>query len=721
MQPFFTTKPTGTGTGMGLSITYDMVVKGACRKFKCTQRTAEYRILNNFTNMLMKRTIVLCIFLILCHSIRGQQRKIDSLLSKLDRARTQNDIYPILTELKPIPGGFLAAINKYKADLAGFESSGDQKSQERILLALCTIMNWEVNTPDQLRYALQGLRLSRRAKDNYYIDNFLMESAVAYDEQRDLHKAAGYYRACAIAATAAHDTDLTLTSYSNLQTIYSRTFKMPDSALYFAKCETQMSLHLDTGKYWYNISNNLSDYGEAFASANKLDSALSYYRRSYILTTRHDPQNLNPEVLNDIAELYLKMQKPDSAIKYALKGYSQSQTAEALSFYYNAEAAGILSRAYEGRDDKKSLSYLRRQLLDKDSIEARGQSKQLQLVADQDKEHEQDLLVAQDSFDARMRFYVVIGTAAVLLVVGLALWRGYNHQKQNNRLLSEQKEEIATQRDHLETAIDKLRATQTQLIQSEKMASLGELTAGIAHEIQNPLNFVNNFSEVNKEMLEELKAESEKPRAERDVQLEIELINDLIENESKINHHGKRADAIVKGMLQHSQSGSRTKEPTNLNRLSDEYLRLSYQGLRSKYKAFKAEMVTHFDEKLPLVNVIPQDVGRVMFNLFNNAFYAVNQKATKAGAEYKPEVSLSTSSENGQVVIKVRDNGIGIPDAIKDKIMQPFFTTKPTGEGTGLGLSLTYDIVVKGYGGTINVQSKESEGSEFVIMLPVER
>jgi two-component system, NtrC family, sensor kinase len=279
--------------------------------------------------------------------------------------------------------------------------------------------------------------------------------------------------------------------------------------------------------------------------------------------------------------------------------------------------------------------------------------------------------------------------------------------------------QVSERTAELNQSLNNLRATQTQLIQSEKMASLGELTAGIAHEIQNPLNFVNNFSELNKEMLEELKAESKKPKAERSEQLEVDLVNDLIENETKINHHGKRADAIVKGMLQHSQSGSGVKEPTNVNALADEYLRLAFHGLRAKDKDFNAELVTHFDANLPKVNAITQDIGRIMLNLFNNAFYAVHQKKKALDGKFKPVVTVTTITENGQVVIKVKDNGIGIPNGIKDKIMQPFFTTKPTGEGTGLGLSLTYDMVVKGHGGSIDVNTKEGDYTEFVIKLPL--
>ncbi len=279
----------------------------------------------------------------------------------------------------------------------------------------------------------------------------------------------------------------------------------------------------------------------------------------------------------------------------------------------------------------------------------------------------------------------------------------------------QQKEEIESQRDNLEKTLTDLKATQTQLIQSEKMASLGELTAGIAHEIQNPLNFVNNFSEVNTELIEEMQLEIDNGNYEDVKSIAI----DIRENQKKINQHGKRADFIVKGMLQHSRSGSGERQLTNINVLAGEFFKLSFQGLRAKDKSFNAEMVTHLDRTIPEINIVQQDIGRVLLNLFNNAFYAVNQKQKTAGGNYKPEVSVTATQENGQVKIKVEDNGIGIPDAIKEKIMQPFFTTKPTGEGTGLGLSLTYDMVVKGHGGSILVNSVEGEGSEFIIHLPI--
>jgi two-component system NtrC family sensor kinase len=287
--------------------------------------------------------------------------------------------------------------------------------------------------------------------------------------------------------------------------------------------------------------------------------------------------------------------------------------------------------------------------------------------------------------------------------------------------VAERTAELTRQKNELEETIAELKATQNQLVQAEKMASLGELTAGIAHEIQNPLNFVNNFSELSVELAKELKEELD--REDRDKDLIVDLVSDLVQNQEKINHHGKRAASIVKGMLQHSRTSTGQKEETAMNDLADEYLRLSYHGLRAKDKTFNADFKTHLDPKVPKVSIIPQDFGRVLLNLFNNGFYAVQQKA-KTGIEgYKPLVSVSTelveNDKEKEILIKVTDNGTGIPESVKNKIFQPFFTTKPTGQGTGLGLSLAFDIITKGHGGTLEVNSVEGEGTEFVITIPV--
>ena len=262
-------------------------------------------------------------------------------------------------------------------------------------------------------------------------------------------------------------------------------------------------------------------------------------------------------------------------------------------------------------------------------------------------------------------------------------------------------------------------SAQSQLIQAEKMASLGELTAGIAHEIQNPLNFVNNFSEVSNELIVEIEEERAKKPGSRDEKLVTEILSDIRQNLEKINHHGKRADAIVKGMLQHSRTSTGLKKPTDINALADEFLRLAYHGLRAKDKTFNATLKTDFDETIGKINVIPQDLGRVILNLITNAFYAVAEKKKQNITGYEPTVSVSTKTNESNIIISVSDNGIGIPKYALDKIFQPFFTTKPSGQGTGLGLSMSYEIVTKAHNGELKVENTEGEGATFKIILPI--
>ncbi len=303
-------------------------------------------------------------------------------------------------------------------------------------------------------------------------------------------------------------------------------------------------------------------------------------------------------------------------------------------------------------------------------------------------------------------------------------------EKEKQDILADQNislEHQVTQRTaELNTSLNELKSTQAQLIQSEKMASLGELTAGIAHEIQNPLNFVNNFSEVSSELVDELENERSKVKSERNEEVESGLLIDLKNNLEKINHHGKRADNIVKGMLQHSRTSKGEKTATDINVLAEEYLRLSYQGLRSKDFNFNAIIKTDFDQSIGKINIVPQDIGRVLLNLYNNAFYACTERSRSAATErsrseanidFQPTVWVTTKKEVDKVFISVRDNGNGIPQKVIDKIFQPFFTTKPTGQGTGLGLSLSYDII-KAHGGELKVKTEEGEGAEFIILLP---
>ena len=367
----------------------------------------------------------------------------------------------------------------------------------------------------------------------------------------------------------------------------------------------------------------------------------------------------------------------------------------------------FLSSYYDKKDPAKALNYLKEYNAVRESLYGTKNMQAMQHLVVAEAQRQQEIIEVEKAYQNKIKMYALLGGLIVLLLVAALFYRNSVNQKKSRVLLQQQKNE-------LEQSLRQLRTTQTQLVQAEKMASLGELTAGIAHEIQNPLNFVNNFAEVNNELIDELKKEIE-PAG---IISANELIEDIKANSEKINHHGKRADAIVKNMLQHSRKTSGQKELTDINALCDEYLRLSYHGLRAKDKSFNADFETKFDTTLAPINVVPKDIGRVILNLINNAFYAVNERQKKEqNSGYKPLVTLTTSKQGDQVVIEVADNGTGMTEQVKEKIFQPFFTTKPTGEGTGLGLSLSYDIV-KAHGGELRVESTQVQGTTFSILLP---
>jgi signal transduction histidine kinase len=389
----------------------------------------------------------------------------------------------------------------------------------------------------------------------------------------------------------------------------------------------------------------------------------------------------------------------DSCIYYSNKVLETSKAAK----YPIAQmkAIELLAGSYKAKNNIDSTAkYFEMALAAKDSLFNQEKLTQLQNLAFNEQLRQQEIQEQQQKRLYRYRLYVSFGGLLVLAIIAFILYRS-NVQKQNARI-------------KIEKAYTELKSTQAQLIQSEKMASLGELTAGIAHEIQNPLNFVNNFSETNVELLTELREEISKGNFEE----ANALATDVIENEQKIAHHGRRAEAIVRNMLEHSRSSKGEKQDTDVNALADEYLRLAYHGFRAKDKSFNAALETNFDASLGKVNIVPQEIGRVLLNLFNNAFYAVGEKKKHTGDSYEPAVAVSTKKLNDKVEIMVKDNGTGIPQRAIDKILQPFFTTKPTGQGTGLGLSLSYDIV-KAHGGELKVESTEGEGTIFTVLLPL--
>ena len=501
-------------------------------------------------------------------------------------------------------------------------------------------------------------------------------------------------------------------AYLNLGQSYLE-INQPDSALYFEKEAERVGLNVDsktfrlTRAYLGTVELHMGDIYKAL----KNDSmALGYYYKSLQTSTVNNNRTALSRVCLRLSQYHLDQLNKDSALYYSLKNMAIIRTLGSVAGKETNLGIGYeyvyLSYKLNDRFDS-AFKYLELALRVKDSLtkirirklaefQNLGYSEELRL---------QNLEKEKALYQSRTRTYALLGGLTVVLLIVIILYRNNRQKQKANQVL--------------ETTLTELKSTQTQLIQSEKMASLGELTAGIAHEIQNPLNFVNNFSELNKELIGEMKEEIEKGNYD-DVKT---IAKDIEDNEEKINHHGKRADAIVKGMLQHSSSSSGVKEPTDINALCDEYLRLSYHGLRAKDKSFNATIKTDFDQSIGNINIIPQDIGRVVLNLLTNAFYVVDEKKKtpqppEGEVPYDPTVSIGTRKVGDKVEIKVSDNGNGIPQKVLDKIFQPFFTTKPTGLGTGLGLSLSYDIVTKGHNGELKVETHEGEGSVFIITLP---
>ncbi len=502
--------------------------------------------------------------------------------------------------------------------------------------------------------------------------------------------------------------DRQMVSNMNLASAYLK-MNHPDSALYFAKAAELIAENNLAQQY---LGNTLLILGNIYSAKGDKGQALKYYYDGLQSATIQNNQNDIARINHRLVEFYIEKNRSDSALHYALRnlkvvesfggivgqGINMGTAYKDLYFAYKLNSQHDSAYKYQG------LAFVSNDSLYKIRIRNLADFQKLSLVEAMRLENlEKEKIQTQ----SKIRTYGMLAGLAVLSIIGFILYRNNRQKQKANNVL--------------ETTLTNLKSTQSQLIQSEKMASLGELTAGIAHEIQNPLNFVNNFSEVNSELADELKSEL----ATGNTQLANEIASDIKDNSEKINHHGKRAADIVKGMLQHSSRDNGKKEPTDINALADEYLRLAYHGLRAKDKSFNATMKTDFDQSIGNINIIPQDIGRVILNLINNAFYAVNEREKLIANShqliafpYDPTVWVSTKKVGDKVFVSVRDNGPGIPQKILDKIFQPFFTTKPTGQGTGLGLSLSYDIV-KAHGGELRVETKEGEGSEFIIVLPI--
>jgi len=496
-------------------------------------------------------------------------------------------------------------------------------------------------------------------------------------------------------------------AYLNLGQAYL-TANQPDTALYYEKLAEQTALSANDSTsalarvYLGTIRMHIGDIYEAL---NNEQMELACYYSGYHTSIENNNRTTLSRICSRLSRYHIEKGNKDSALYYSLQNIEIIKTLGKVAGievnmgngYENVYLSYKLNNQFDSAYKYQGLALVTKDSLAKERFRNLADFQKLTYT---EQLRLQNLEKERVVYQNKIRTYFMLAGIGVLLLLAVIFYWN-NRQKHKDKI-------------KIEKAYDELKATQQQLVHSEKMASLGELTAGIAHEIQNPLNFVTNFSEVNDELLKELEAEADKGNLQ-----EVKAIaKDIKFNSEKINHHGKRADSIVKGMLQHSRSSTGQKEPTDINALADEYLRLAYHGLRAKDKSFNATTKTEFDNSIGKINVLSQDLGRVILNLINNAFYAVDEKKKQNGDGYEPTVTISTKRNNDKIEIKVKDNGSGIPQKVLDKIFQPFFTTKPTGQGTGLGLSLAYDIITKGHGGELKVGTKEGEGSEFIILLP---
>jgi two-component system, NtrC family, sensor kinase len=491
-------------------------------------------------------------------------------------------------------------------------------------------------------------------------------------------------------------------AYMQLGSAYANLNKLDSATFFLQKADETVNKYNLLGPKGY-VQRTL---GKLATKRGNYTEARKKIHASLLIAQKTSNQFFVVENHLELARAFHKSNLSDSAIHYAKLGLKG-----AALFNNDAMiAAGnqILAEELEAKNPQAAIGNYKKFTAANNRLYNTEKLIQTQNVVYAEQQRIRDLAATKIDYQHAIRQNTLLGILTTFVLLSVALFRNNRQKQKANALLAKQRDEIQLQKQTLQS-------TQAQLIQSEKLASLGELTAGIAHEIQNPLNFVNNFAEVSEEMLVEMEEELDKGDT-----AEVKAIAaDLKQNLSKINHHGKRASSIVKGMLEHSRASTGVKEPTDLNALADEYLRLAYHGLRAKDSSFNATMETHFDPDLPKIEVIPQDIGRVLLNLINNAFFAVNEKAKQGIAGYQPTVMISSRKLETSIEVRVEDNGNGIPEAIKDKIFQPFFTTKPTGQGTGLGLSLTYDIVTKGHGGMLTVSSIPEKETTFEIQLPI--
>ena len=568
------------------------------------------------------------------------------------------------------------------------------KGEAYALYALGNLNRLEGDFPKAMNTLLEGLHIAEELNDTSLTARYVSSIGIVYSQMNDNLQAIKYFKKSRLYFEMMGNATMVSQLNANISRGFRRNNQL-DSALVYTKMALK---YPDIDKEDALSSWIIMEAGTLQFELGNKETAFAHLHKCIEINTKNLDNFYGSFAYNVMAGFFRKSRQTDSSIYYAKKGLKAAQM---IGFKFGAlEASNLLAETYESKDLKEALFYHKISIGINDELYGAKIVQGLQKILSEEQERLRLIEEGKIAEQNRLKQYLLLTGVGVLLLIAFILYRNNVRKHRSNEILK--------------STLSNLKSTQAQLIQSEKMASLGELTAGIAHEIQNPLNFVNNFSELSSELISEMKEELGKGN----VDLAIEVANDIDQNLAKINHHGKRADSIVKGMLQHSQKGSGQKEPTDINAMAEEYLRLAYHGCLAKDITLNASFVTDLDKRIGYVNLVQQDISRVLLNLYNNAFYAVAERQKKETGDYQPTVTLTTKRKDGFIEICVKDNGNGIPDKIKAKIFQPFFTTKPTGQGTGLGLSLSYDIV-KAHGGELKVETMEGEGSEFIIRLPV--
>ncbi len=636
----------------------------------------------------------------------GQGRKTDSLLRMLEKTPPDSNRVKLLLQTAEH-----FYFSNHDSCLSYSLQARDLAKNLKMAVAEITALNFAGEAlrfmgdyPEALGMLFKALKLSRQSKNQHGEASSLGYIGFTYIDFGEYRLALQYL----LQSSALHRQMANKISYTFALTNIGHAYDlldMPDSALYYQLLASETYIGLNHGPLRSLI---LIRLGDAYEHTGQADSALNIYHRALANSLSINAKVNIHKIQAKIANLYLQQKKYDSSILYARQAYVNGKlSAQKLPLMESSQLLSSLFRQSNNPDS--ALFYQDIATAMRDSLYGAKKFRQLQHLMLDEQQRQQQAEQEQQRYRNKIKYIILFIVLGVFLLVSFLLLR-------NNRLQQKAKAKV-------EAAYSELQDTQQQLVQREKMASLGELTAGIAHEIQNPLNFVNNFSEVNMELIEEMKQALEAGQTQ-DV---IELANDIRDNNIKITHHGKRADSIVKGMLKHSRTNGGQKELTDINILVDECLRLSYHGIRARDKTFNAKTETDFDNSIGKISIVPQDIGRVILNLFTNAFYSVMQKKKQLGDLFEPIVTVKTllspppigGDKKEQITISIRDNGNGVPQNVIDKIFQPFFTTKPVGEGTGLGLSMSYEIINMGHNGELKVETREGEYAEFIIVLPI--